>query len=114
MPTYDYQCDACGHTFEAMQSMKDDPLSVCPECDRPELRRLITGGTGIIFRGSGFYVNDSRGSGKRGQTKTASDSTTSDSSSAGSGSTGSGSGSGTGASDSGKSTSSDSSSAKSA
>ncbi len=60
MPTYDYQCDKCGHAFEAIQSMKDDPLSVCPECDEAALRRIITGGTGVIFKGSGFYVNDSR------------------------------------------------------
>lgn len=60
MPTYDYQCDSCGHTFETMQSMKDAPLSVCPECENASLRRLISGGTGVIFKGSGFYVNDSR------------------------------------------------------
>ncbi len=60
MPTYDYQCDHCGHIFETMQSMKDAPLSVCPECSTAALRRLISGGTGVIFKGSGFYVNDSR------------------------------------------------------
>lgn len=60
MPTYDYQCDGCGHTFEAFQPMRDDPLTDCPECGAPELRRLISGGTGVIFKGSGFYVNDSR------------------------------------------------------
>lgn len=61
MPTYDYECDACGHQFEAFQSMRDDALSVCPECNESALRRLITGGTGVIFKGSGFYVNDSKG-----------------------------------------------------
>lgn len=61
MPTYDYQCDACGHTFEAFQSMKDDALQTCPQCSENALRRLISGGTGIIFKGSGFYVNDSKG-----------------------------------------------------
>ena len=66
MPTYDYECESCGHTFEAFQSMSDDPLSVCPECETPALRRLITGGTGIIFKGSGFYVNDSRKTGSGG------------------------------------------------
>ncbi len=60
MPTYDYECDACGHRFEAFQSMMDDALTVCPECSEKMLRRLITGGTGVIFRGSGFYVNDSK------------------------------------------------------
>ena len=60
MPTYDYQCNSCGHTFETMQSMKDEPLVVCPECEKSSLRRLISGGAGVIFKGSGFYVNDSR------------------------------------------------------
>lgn len=73
MPTYDYQCDACGHTFEAFQSMRDDPLSVCPECETAALRRLITGGTGVIFKGNGFYVNDS----KRGTSSSAGTATTS-------------------------------------
>ena len=66
MPTYDYQCDNCNHLFEAFQSFHDEPLSVCPECDTPALRRLISGGTGIIFKGSGFYVNDSKSSGSSG------------------------------------------------
>jgi len=64
MPTYEYACDACGHQFETFQSMKDDPLTVCPKCEKPALRRLIFGGTGVIFKGSGFYVNDSKKSGK--------------------------------------------------
>ncbi|MFP4211253.1 MAG: FmdB family zinc ribbon protein [Alkalispirochaeta sp.] len=63
MPTYDYQCDACGHQFEAFQSMKDDALRVCPSCNESALRRLISGGTGVIFKGSGFYVNDSKKNG---------------------------------------------------
>jgi putative FmdB family regulatory protein len=62
MPTYEYECKACGHRFDAFQSMQDDPLSICPECGK-ELRRLIFGGSGIIFKGSGFYVND-KGGGK--------------------------------------------------
>jgi putative FmdB family regulatory protein len=57
MPTYEYECKSCGHTFEAFQSMKDDPLKICPQCGR-EVRRLIHGGTGVIFKGSGFYVTD--------------------------------------------------------
>jgi putative FmdB family regulatory protein len=60
MPTYDYQCDTCGHDLEVFQSMKDAPLTMCPECNNATLRRVITGGTGIIFKGSGFYVNDSK------------------------------------------------------
>ena len=63
MPTYDYQCDSCGHLFEAFQSMSEDPLRKCPNCEEEALRRLISGGSGVIFRGSGFYVTDSRSSG---------------------------------------------------
>ena len=57
MPTYEYECKSCGHTFEIFQAMSDDPLKSCPECGR-EVRRLIHGGTGVIFKGSGFYVTD--------------------------------------------------------
>lgn len=59
MPTYDYVCQDCGHEFEAFQSMKDDPLTDCPSC-RGKVKRKVGGGTGIIFKGSGFYVNDSK------------------------------------------------------
>lgn len=59
MPTYEYECSSCGHTFEAFQRMSDAPLTSCPECGN-SVRRLIFGGTGVIFKGSGFYVNDSR------------------------------------------------------
>lgn len=58
MPTYDYVCDACGHAFEQFQSMKDDALTDCPACEASALRRLIGGGSGIIFKGSGFYETD--------------------------------------------------------
>jgi putative FmdB family regulatory protein len=57
MPTYEYECKSCGHTFEAFQRMSDEPLRDCPQCGR-EVRRLINGGTGVIFKGSGFYVTD--------------------------------------------------------
>ena len=60
MPTYDYECKACGHSFDVFQSMSDEPLSLCPECGKKQLRRLIGGGVGIIFKGSGFYVTDSK------------------------------------------------------
>ena len=59
MPTYEYECTSCGKSFEAFQSMSDPPLTACPTCGK-KVRRLINGGTGIIFKGSGFYVNDSR------------------------------------------------------
>ncbi len=60
MPTYDYECDACKHTFEEFQSMLDKPLKKCPECGKPKLRRLIGTGAAIIFKGSGFYQTDYR------------------------------------------------------
>jgi len=63
MPTYEYECKTCGYSFEAFQSMSDDPLKVCPECGK-EIRRIINGGSGIIFKGSGFYVTDKAGAGK--------------------------------------------------
>jgi putative FmdB family regulatory protein len=62
MPTYEYECKICGHTFDVFQSMSDAPIKDCPECGK-EVRRLINGGTGIIFKGSGFYVNDRKGGG---------------------------------------------------
>ena len=60
MPTYDYECKNCGHLFEYFQSMADAPLTTCPDCKTESLRRLIGGGMGIIFKGSGFYVNDAK------------------------------------------------------
>jgi len=59
MPTYDYLCQDCGHAFEAFHSMKDDPLTDCPVC-QGTVKRQFGGGAGIIFKGSGFYVNDSK------------------------------------------------------
>ncbi|TVR46971.1 MAG: zinc ribbon domain-containing protein [Puniceicoccaceae bacterium] len=58
MPTYEYACRSCDHSFEIFQSMKDEPLSDCPSCRQPQLRRLIGGGAGILFKGSGFYETD--------------------------------------------------------
>ena len=57
MPTYEYECKSCGHRFDAFQSMQDEPLKTCPKCGE-EIRRVIFGGAGVIFKGSGFYVND--------------------------------------------------------
>ncbi|MGA1824688.1 MAG: FmdB family zinc ribbon protein [bacterium] len=57
MPTYDYQCDSCNYTFEIFQNMSDEKIKICPKCGE-NVRRVIHGGTGIIFKGSGFYVND--------------------------------------------------------
>lgn len=58
MPTYQYACTDCGHDFEAVQSFSDDALTTCPECGGT-LRKLF-GNVGVVFKGSGFYRNDSR------------------------------------------------------
>ena len=58
MPLYDYQCNQCGHRFEVRQGIKEDPLTVCPQCGGP-VRRVIHP-VGIVFKGSGFYITDSR------------------------------------------------------
>jgi putative FmdB family regulatory protein len=60
MPTYDYECDACGHTFELFQSINDSVKRKCPECKRLKLRRLFGTGAAIVFKGSGFYQTDYR------------------------------------------------------
>jgi putative FmdB family regulatory protein len=60
MPTYDYICDACGHEFEAFESIKADPQTVCPTCHEARLRRKIGPGAAILFKGSGFYQTDYR------------------------------------------------------
>ena len=57
MPTYEYICKECGHQFEAFQSITADTLSVCPECSGM-IRRKISGGAGLVFKGSGFYITD--------------------------------------------------------
>ena len=57
MPTYEYECVSCGHNFEVFQAMSDEPLKTCAKCGK-EVRRLILGGAGVIFKGSGFYVTD--------------------------------------------------------
>ena len=80
MPTYEYKCTSCGHTFEAVQSMNDKPLSRCPKC-KSAVRRVINGGMGIIFKGSGFYTTDYKkssaltgGNGKKAESSSSSES----------------------------------------
>jgi putative FmdB family regulatory protein len=75
MPVYAYECRDCGVRFERRQGFDDPPITVCPECEG-EVHRLIQP-AGIIFKGSGFYINDSRKSsegslpaGKKNETKT--------------------------------------------
>src|SRR5580765_3415175 len=67
MPTYEYLCDKCGHEFEKFQSMTDKPLTTCPKdlCGRKtwgkgKVRKLISSGAGLLFKGSGFYITDYR------------------------------------------------------
>ncbi|GAA1922419.1 FmdB family zinc ribbon protein [Nocardioides marmoribigeumensis] len=111
MPTYQYSCTECGHFFEQVQSFTEDSLTVCPEC-QGRLRKVFNA-VGVVFKGSGFYRTDSRGSSSAtepstGGTTTASGSTTggSSGSSEKSSTTGtpSGSGSGSGSGSSGGST----------
>ncbi|GAA3630516.1 hypothetical protein GCM10022223_55340 [Kineosporia mesophila] len=78
MPTYVYACTECNHGFEAQQAFSDDALTVCPECGG-KLRKVFNS-VGIVFKGSGFYRNDSRGS-NTSTTTPAPSSTSSDSSS---------------------------------
>ena len=58
MPTYQYQCTACEHAFEEVQSFTDEPISICPECGK-EVRKIYSN-VGIVFKGSGFYNTDSQ------------------------------------------------------
>lgn len=78
MPTYDYRCNACGHVFEEFQMMSEPELKKCPECKKNKLERLIGGGAGFLFKGSGYYLTDYR-------SKSYSEAKKADSGSAGSG-----------------------------
>ncbi len=70
MPTYDYECDACGHEFELFQSITASVKRKCPECSKLKLRRLFGTGAAIVFKGSGFYETDYRSeSYKKGEEK---------------------------------------------
>jgi putative FmdB family regulatory protein len=67
MPTYEYICEKCGHQFETVQPISAKPLTVCPKdlCEQEswgkgKVRRAISGGAGLIFKGSGFYITDYR------------------------------------------------------
>lgn len=67
MPTYEYHCAKCGHEFEKFQSIADEPLTVCPKdvCGRKKwgrgkVKKKISAGAGLIFKGSGFYITDYR------------------------------------------------------
>jgi putative FmdB family regulatory protein len=62
MPTYEYECDGCGISFERFQRISDDPIRTCPECGG-SVRRLISAGGGLVFKGPGFYATDYGSSG---------------------------------------------------
>ena len=79
MPTYEYACGECGERLEAVQKFTDDPLTVCPACGG-KLRKLFSP-VGIVFKGSGFYRNDSRVSASNGSKDKAPNGSSSDSSS---------------------------------
>jgi putative FmdB family regulatory protein len=59
MPTYDYRCSKCGHRFELFHGIKDEARKRCPKC-KGIARRVPTGGAGLLFKGSGFYITDYR------------------------------------------------------
>ena len=70
MPTYEYVCEKCGHEFEAVRSISAKPLRTCPEelCARKKwgrgkVKKKISAGTGLLFKGSGFYITDYRSEG---------------------------------------------------
>jgi putative FmdB family regulatory protein len=69
MPTYHYRCKSCKHEFEELQKMSDESLKVCPSCNKHTLVRLFGGGTGLVFKGSGFYITDYKGKSPSSQKK---------------------------------------------
>ena len=60
MPTYDYECDACSHSFELFQTITESHKKKCPACGKRKLRRLFGAGAAVVFKGSGFYQTDYR------------------------------------------------------
>ncbi len=60
MPTYTYRCDHCQTSHDVFQRITEDPIQECPQCHEKTLRRVIHGGAGIIFKGTGFYCTDYR------------------------------------------------------
>ena len=63
MPTYSYRCPKCGHAYDKLQKISDATNAECPECGTPG-ERVITGGAGLVFKGSGFYITDYKRSGE--------------------------------------------------
>jgi putative FmdB family regulatory protein len=77
MPTYDYKCEACGHTFEKFQSITAAPIRKCPQCGKNKVKRLLGTGGALIFKGSGFYITDYRSEGYKSAAKSDNGSTSS-------------------------------------
>jgi putative FmdB family regulatory protein len=63
MPTYEYRCDGCTKQFDVFQSITAEPLKTCPHCRSRKVKRLLGGGAGLLFKGSGFYITDYRSAG---------------------------------------------------
>jgi putative FmdB family regulatory protein len=62
LPTYEYQCQKCGHRFSEFQKITDPPMKNCPKCRKRNcVEQIISGGSGVIFKGSGFYATDYKG-----------------------------------------------------
>jgi len=76
MPIYEYECKACGHRQESIQKMSDDPLVDCPECGKPELKKLISA-AGFRLKGGGWYETDFKSGSKKNVVKNESSSSTS-------------------------------------
>ena len=66
MPTYHYRCKSCSYEFEELQRISEEPLKVCPSCKKETVVRILSGGAGLVFKGSGFYQTDYKKSGGAG------------------------------------------------
>ncbi|MDX1336226.1 MAG: zinc ribbon domain-containing protein [Gammaproteobacteria bacterium] len=64
MPIYEYRCDECGHELEAIQKMSDEPLTECPECGKPALKKMVSA-AGFRLSGGGWYETDFKGGSKK-------------------------------------------------
>jgi len=77
MPIYEYQCRACGHAFDKLQKINEQPLMDCPECGKPKLQKLVSA-AGFQLKGTGWYATDFRDNGKKPETKAAASTTPSE------------------------------------
>jgi putative FmdB family regulatory protein len=72
MPTYAFRCKSCSYEFEEFQTISESSLTECPSCKQQTVVRMIGGGAGLVFKGSGFYLTDYKNSSKSGETKSSS------------------------------------------